>query len=144
MKNSILITIIALSLHGCSGKDSINTANQYVGTYETTVQVTRRSIDYATSKTSSTTATISFKASSSSFSTGLTLTDDWGEHYVALEGSGPKFSLTRHSVDGSILGDKDMYSRTGGGEFNGNNITMTTNTRNDGTEITAVYTGSKK
>lgn len=117
---------------------------QYEGTYETSVQITKHSIDNANSKTSSTTSTISFKASSSSFSTALTLTDDWGDHFVELEGSGPEFSLTSHSVTGNILGDKGIFSRTGGGKFNGNSITMTTYTHNDGTEITAVYTGSKK
>lgn len=142
MKNRLLFTMATiLLLSGCSGKDSINASNQYVGTYEMTVQITTRSIDYATSKTSSTTATILFKASSS---TSLTLADDWGDHYVALVGSGPTFSLTRHSINGSILGGKDIFSRTGEGEFNGNSITMTTYTRNDGTEIKAVYTGSKK
>ena len=141
MKNSILITTIALSLLGCSGKDSINATNQYVGTYETTVQITTSYKDYGTSKKSTTTATISFKASSS---TALTLTDDWGDHYVALVGSGPEFSLTSHSVTRNILGDKGIFSRTGGGKFNGNSITMTTYTLSDGIEITAVYTGSKK
>lgn len=141
MKSKLLFMTTVVLLLGCSNKDSINASDQYVGTYETTVQISASYPDRGITKNSSTTATISFKKVSA---TNLTLTDTWGDHYVALAGSGPEFGLPQHSVTGSILGVKDIFMRHGDGKFDGNNITMTTYTVNDGTNITAVYTGTKK
>lgn len=126
---NLMLVVFSIS---CS-ESNVSPGNQYIGTYETTVQVDELNF--------SAKATISFKISGGK----LILTDTWGDHDLSFKD--PNFTLTWHSTTGDILNQKDIYQRYGYGRFDGKNVTMTTySTASDGGGLAtkAIYTGTKK